>query len=350
MSDLKEDDHRLKARLDVLEEMETAFVAEIQSLDELIAIFQRECPGEFRNIDDRQSEKLSEMNRLAEKLNALENLETDLLKRLCARENKVDEICMDSNNRALKAVKLLENHLSRVKKTAQMRTSRLCGWIEGLEEDVFCLQSYKDELEQKLKECQSTLENTQAQCETLQVQLNPTMSLVSEVDKERKLLEQMVVKQREEIRELRRRLDNMPAKLTSLLAAIRVDSCPNKEIMDILDDQIEDIRWENKEIHRKIKDYEELKAKRKCEKSLESPESPKDAEKAEAAIMHYCRSLDLDREKSLLDTDLVQQRIIELGHKQRNLKGELRFLKEENSRLSTQATEVKAQLDALQKK
>ncbi|CAH8869151.1 unnamed protein product [Trichobilharzia szidati] len=105
------------------------------------------------------------------------------------------------------------------------------------------------------------------------------------VDKERIVVEQMVVKQREEIRELKRRLDNMPAKLASLLAVVRVDSCQDTEIMDILHAQIEDIRWENKKIHRKIKDYEELKAKRNCEKSLESPESPRDAKKVEAAIM-----------------------------------------------------------------
>ncbi|CAH8856755.1 unnamed protein product [Trichobilharzia szidati] len=350
MSDLKEENHKLLSKLDLLEKMESAYIDEIESLNELIACLKRKSPGEFRNIDDRQSEKLSKKNRLAEKLRAAENLEADLLKRLRARENKVDEICMDSNTGALNEVKLLENELSEMKIAAQMNTSRLCRCIEELEEDFCCVQSYKDELEQKLKECQSELEDAQAQCETFQIQPNPTMSLFSEVDKERILVEQMVVKQNEKIKELRRRLNNMPAKLASLLAAIRVDSCPYTEIMDILRAEIEDIRWENEKLHRKMKDYEELKAKRKCEKSLESPESPRDAEKAEAAIMHYCRSLELDQEKSLEDTDLVQQRITELGHKQLNLRRELRFLKDENSRLSTQVTEVKAQLDALQKK
>ncbi|CAH8856764.1 unnamed protein product [Trichobilharzia szidati] len=232
MSDLKEENHKLLSKLDLLEKMESAYIDEIESLNELIACLKRKSPGEFRNIDDRQSEKLSKKNRLAEKLSAAENLEADLLKRLRARENKVDEICMDSNTGALNEVKLLENELSEMKIAAQMNTSRLCRCIEELEEDFCCVQSYKDELEQKLK---------------------------VRVDKERILVEQMVVKQNEKIKELRRRLNNMPTKLASLLAVIRVDSCPYTEIMDILRAEIEDIRWENEKLHRKMKDYEELK-------------------------------------------------------------------------------------------
>ncbi|CAH8828193.1 unnamed protein product [Trichobilharzia szidati] len=128
--------------MSVLERMEIAYLDEIQSLNELIACLKLKSPGEFWNIDNRQSGKLSKKNRLAEKLNAAENLETDLLQRLYASKNK------DSNTGALNEVKRLENEQSEMKITAQMNTSRLCRCIEELEEDFCCLQSYKDELKQ----------------------------------------------------------------------------------------------------------------------------------------------------------------------------------------------------------
>ncbi|CAH8828190.1 unnamed protein product [Trichobilharzia szidati] len=148
MSDLEEENHRLLAKMSVLERMEIAYLDEIQSLNELIACLKLKSPGEFWNIDNRQSGKLSKKNRLAEKLNAAENLETDLLQRLYASKNKVNKICMDSNTGALNEVKRLENEQSEMKITAQMNTSRLCRCIEELEEDFCCLQSYKDELKQ----------------------------------------------------------------------------------------------------------------------------------------------------------------------------------------------------------
>ncbi|VDP66180.1 unnamed protein product [Schistosoma mattheei] len=209
-------------------EMEAAYLDEIEQLRSVITRLQQEKTSIstprvddnsllLYNLEGRVEKSEEKVALLTKELDLAKKREADLLEQLNSFVNKVDSISecsitvSEPHSSLVEEINRLKEELSSKETSNRLEQSKLTRQIQESEDDRQNLQDYIIELDRQLKDCRLELNDTQAQLEALQIQSNSTEStrgnsVFSEIEDRRIRAEQIVIKQGEQINELKLRL------------------------------------------------------------------------------------------------------------------------------------------------
>ncbi|CAH8671788.1 unnamed protein product [Schistosoma bovis] len=330
MDNLLQENHSLLKKLELKKEMEAAYLDEIEQLRSVITRLQQEKTSIstprvddnsllLYNLEGRVEKSEEKVALLTKELDLAKKREADLLEQLNSFVNKVDSISECSitvpepHNSLVEEINRLKEELSSKETSNRLEQSKLTRQIQESENDRQNLQDYIIELDRQLKDCRLELNDTQAQLEALQIQSNSTEStrgnsVFSEIEDRRIRAEQIVIKQGEQINELKLRL-----------------------------------RQTETDAKRKLLDQERGALKISKAFNLEGNSQEGVISNLERRIKQYKRA----QEQSTEIISGLRQRLLDSGQIRRKLQNELWHSIDENTSLSEQISELRKQLSDL---
>ncbi|XP_018655447.1 putative tropomyosin [Schistosoma mansoni] len=377
MDNLLQENHSLLKKLELKKEMEAAYLDEIEQLRSVITQLQREKTSiSTSRIDDNSSllydlegrvEKSEEkVALLTKELDLAKKREADLLEQLNSFVNKVDSISECSvtvpepHNSLAEEVIRLKEELSSKETSNRLEQSKLTRQIQESEDDRQNLQDYIIELDRQLKDCRLELTDTRAQLEALQIQSNSTEStrgnsVFSEIEDRRIRAEKIVVKQEEQINELKLRLrqteTDAKRKLTESIQKLETryrDRDTN--FVDELVAERERLINENTKLSYQVQHLEELQLDQERGALKISKAFNLEGNSQEGVISNLERRIKRLKRAQEESTEIInglRQRLLDSGQIRRKLQNELWHSIDENTSLSEQISELRKQLTDL---
>ncbi|CAH8680357.1 unnamed protein product [Schistosoma rodhaini] len=377
MDNLLQENHSLLKKLELKKEMEAAYLDEIEQLRSVITQLQREKTSiSTSRIDDNSSllydlegrvEKSEEkVALLTKELDLAKKREADLLEQLNSFVNKVDSISECSvtvpepHNSLAEEVIRLKEELSSKETSNRLEQSKLTRQIQESEDDRQNLQDYIIELDRQLKDCRLELTDTRAQLEALQIQSNSTEStrgnsVFSEIEDRRIRAEKIVVKQEEQINELKLRLrqteTDAKRKLTESIQKLETryrDRDTN--FVDELVAERERLINENTKLSYQVQHLEELQLDQERGALKISKAFNLEGNSQEGVISNLERRIKRLKRAQEESTEIInglRQRLLDSGQIRRKLQNELWHSIDENTSLCEQISELRKQLTDL---
>ncbi|CAH8682365.1 unnamed protein product [Schistosoma rodhaini] len=374
MDNLLQENHSLLKKLELKKEMEAAYLDEIEQLRSVITQLQREKTSiSTPRVDDNSSllydlegrvEKSEEkVALLTKELDLAKKREADLLEQLNSFVNKVDSISECSvtvpepHNSLAEEVIRLKEELSSKETSNRLEQSKLTRQIQESEDDRQNLQDYIIELDRQLKDCRLELTDTRAQLEALQIQSNSTEStrgnsVFSEIEDRRIRAEKIVVKQEEQINELKLRLRQTEAdakrKLTESIQKLETryrDRDTN--FVDELVAERERLINENTKLSYQVQHLEELQLDQERGALKISKAFNLEGNSQEGVISNLERRIKRLKRAQEESTEIInglRQRLLDSGQIRRKLQNELWHSIDENTSLCEQISELRKQL------
>ncbi|TNN13964.1 putative tropomyosin isoform 4 [Schistosoma japonicum] len=363
MDSLLQENHSLLRKLELKKEMEAAYLDEIEQLRLVITRLQQEKASVTPRVDDN-SALLCGLEGRVEK--AEEKRETDLLEQLNSFVNKMDSIseCSitvpDTCSALMVEINRLKEELSNTETSSRLEQSKLSRLIQELEDDRQHLQEYTTELDRQLKDCRLELNDTRAQLEALQIQSNSTESTrgnsaFSEIEDRRIRAEQIILRQQEQINELKLRLHQTETdakrKLTESVQKLETryrDRDTN--FIDELVAERERLLKENEKLNYQVQHLEELQLDQERGALKISKAFNLEGSSQESVISNLERRVKQLKRVQEQSTEIInglRQRLLDSGQARRKLQNELWRCTDEATSMSAEITKLRKQLTDL---
>ncbi|CAH8596268.1 unnamed protein product [Schistosoma turkestanicum] len=266
----------------------------------------------------------------------------------------------ESHNALLEEINRLKEELSSQETSNRLEQSKLTRQIQESEEDRQNLQDYIIELNRQLKDCRLELNDTRAQLEALQIQSNSTEStrgnsVFSEIEDRRVRAEQIVIKQGEQINELKLRLRQTEAdakrKLTESIQKLETRyRARDTNFIDELVAERERLMNENTKLSYQVQHLEELQLDQERGALKISKAFNLEGNSQESVISNLERRVKQLKRAQEQSTEIInglRQRLLDSGQIRRKLQNELWHSIDENNALSIQINELRKQLTDL---
>ncbi|KAF8568741.1 tropomyosin [Paragonimus westermani] len=224
MEDLKQELHDLKQRLQLAQQMERAYLDEIEQLKDALHSMSISRPQS--STDSRETSKDTclveqleqrvlcaeqEVTRLTDQLRLSKQQQIHLEERLetLTSEPSLSSFDLNQSDRTqlVEEVARLKEELDNMEASSRVERSKLERQLAEAEEDRASLQSYVSELEHHIKDLRNELADSRAQLEAMELQANCATdtrgsSAFSEVEDRRIRAEKLVMRQRQLIENL----------------------------------------------------------------------------------------------------------------------------------------------------
>ncbi|CAH8678601.1 hypothetical protein MS3_00004537 [Schistosoma haematobium] len=377
MDNLLQENHSLLKKLELKKEMEAAYLDEIEQLRSVITRLQQEKTSISTprvddnslllcNLEGRVEKSEEKVALLTKELDLAKKREANLLEQLNSFVNKVDSISECSitvpepHNSLVEEINRLKEELSSKETSNRLEQSKLTRQIQESEDDRQNLQDYIIELDRQLKDCRLELNDTQAQLEALQIQSNSTEStrgnsVFSEIEDRRIRAEQIVIKQGEQINELKLRLrqteTDAKRKLTESVQKLETryrDRDTN--FIDELVAERERLVNENTKLSYQVQHLEELQLDQERGALKISKAFNLEGNSQEGVISNLERRIKQYKRAQEQSTEIIsglRQRLLDSGQIRRKLQNELWHSIDENTSLSEQISGLRKQLSDL---
>ncbi|CAH8645948.1 unnamed protein product [Schistosoma mattheei] len=377
MDNLLQENHSLLKKLELKKEMEAAYLDEIEQLRSVITRLQQEKTSIstprvddnsllLYNLEGRVEKSEEKVALLTKELDLAKKREADLLEQLNSFVNKVDSISecsitvSEPHSSLVEEINRLKEELSSKETSNRLEQSKLTRQIQESEDDRQNLQDYIIELDRQLKDCRLELNDTQAQLEALQIQSNSTEStrgnsVFSEIEDRRIRAEQIVIKQGEQINELKLRLrqteTDAKRKLTESVQKLETryrDRDTN--FIDELVAERERLVNENTKLSYQVQHLEELQLDQERGALKISKAFNLEGNSQEGVISNLERRIKQYKRAQEQSTEIIsglRQRLLDSGQIRRKLQNELWHSIDENTSLSEQISELRKQLSDL---
>ncbi|KAH8867939.1 tropomyosin [Schistosoma japonicum] len=359
MDSLLQENHSLLRKLELKKEMEAAYLDEIEQLRLVITRLQQEKASVTPRVDDNSAllcglegrvEKAEEkVVSLTNELDLAKKRETDLLEQL----NSFCSITVPDTCSALMVeINRLKEELSNTETSSRLEQSKLSRLIQELEDDRQHLQEYTTELDRQLKDCRLELNDTRAQLEALQIQSNSTESTrgnsaFSEIEDRRIRAEQIILRQQEQINELKLRLHQTETdakrKLTESVQKLETryrDRDTN--FIDELVAERERLLKENEKLNYQL---DQERGALKISKAFNLEGSSQ--ESVISNLERRVKQLKRVQEQSTEIINGLRQRLLDSGQARRKLQNELWRCTDEATSMSAEITKLRKQLTDL---
>ncbi|CAI2735368.1 unnamed protein product [Schistosoma spindalis] len=377
MDNLLQENHSLLKKLELKKEMEAAYLDEIEQLRSVITRLQQEKTristprvddnsSLLYNLEGRVEKSEEKVALLTKELDLAKKREADLLEQLNSFVNKVDSISECSvtvpepHNSLAEEINRLKEELFSKETSNRLEQSKLTRQIQESEDDRQNLQDYIIEIDRQLKDCRLELNDTRAQLEALQIQSNSTEStrgnsVFSEIEDRRVRAEQIVIKQGEQINELKLRLrqteTDAKRKLTESIQKLETryrDRDTN--FIDELVAERERLLNENTKLIYQVQHLEELQLDQERGALKISKAFNLEGNSQEGVISNLERRIKQYKRTQEQSTEIInglRQRLLDSGQIRRKLQNELWHSIDENTSLSEQIIELRKQLSDL---